>query len=225
MNLQKLALRTIYEHQERQGPVRSALKNFLLVPPAITRMRLNVKPLIVLLLAFACLQGTAQQSKPAFHSIMQGGLLEGQRGSAFQLQAINGYAYKTWFAGIGAGLDYYHTRSIPVFLNLRKAFFAGDKSPFLYASGGYHFPWLKAAEENWFSTKGKGGLYYDIGLGYQVPVMKKSAFFFSAGFSGKDFSVEESDRVWITPWPMPEPNRRRFDHNLRRLSIQTGFRL
>ena len=67
----------------------------------------------VLFLAFTlCLSGmvSAQQKTVTgiwqFHSINNVGLLEGQTGSAFQLQSINGMQYQSWFAGIGLGLDF-----------------------------------------------------------------------------------------------------------------------
>ena len=118
-----------------------------------------------------CLQATAQKNSYRFQSNMQFGLLEGEQGSAFQLQTINGVQHKTWFAGLGVGLDYYHTRSIPLFLNVRKEIFKGEKTPFVYASGGYHFPWLRAEDKDWYITETKGGLYFDAGIGYQVPVL------------------------------------------------------
>ena len=91
-----------------------------------------MKKLLALALLFGCLHSSAQKPKYTFQSNMQFGLLEGQRGSAFQLQTVNGLQFNTWFAGLGAGLDYYHTRSIPLFLNLRKSFFSGEKTPFIF---------------------------------------------------------------------------------------------
>lgn len=176
------------------------------------------------LVLFLSLQSAAQKSGFVFQSTVQGGLLEGSMGGAFQLQSINGIRYKTWTAGAGAGLDYYHTRSIPVFLHVRKAFGTGTQTPFLYASGGYHFPWLKDDDKSGGFTEADGGLYYDAGIGYQLPVLKKSALFFSIGYSQKSFSREEMDGAVIAIWPMPAPRTRLHEFDLRRLSIQTGLR-
>ena len=173
---------------------------------------------------FTGLQASAQKAGLTFQTSVQGGLLEGERGSAFQLQTINGFKHKTWAAGVGVGLDYYHTRSIPLFLNLRKSFSDNSKTPFLYLSGGYHFPWLKEEDKYWGETKADGGLYMDAGIGYQVSFMKKSALFFSAGYSQKNYSRTETDGIVIAIWPMPAPQSRKFDFDLRRLSIQTGLR-
>lgn len=184
-----------------------------------------MKKLFSFFLFFTCFYASAQNSGYKFQTIVQGGLLEGERGGAFQMQAINGFQFKTWFAGVGVGLDYYHVRSIPVFLNVRKAFKNSEKTPFLYVNGGYHFPWLKEEDKMWGITETSGGLYFDAGIGYQLPVMKKSSLFFSAGFSQKAYSQKGTDGVWIAIWPWPGPPQTRlYEYNLRRLSIQTGIR-
>lgn len=184
-----------------------------------------MKHLLSLLLLLNCFCGSAQQSGYKLQTMVQGGLIEGESGNAFQLHTVNGFQYKTWFAGVGAGLDYYHVRSIPVFLNVRKAFQNSEKTPFVYLSGGYHFPWLKEEDKLWHITETSGGLYYDAGLGYQLPVGKKSSLFFSAGFSQKRYQEKVTDDVWIAIWPWPGPQQTRLvDYNLRRLSIQTGIR-
>jgi hypothetical protein len=155
---------------------------------------------------------------------VQAGLLEGEEGSAFQLHTINGVQHKTWFGGVGVGLDYYHTRTIPLFLSFRKAFQNGNKSPFLYVNGGYNFPWLREQDKDWYESTAKGGLYYDAGVGYQLPVLKTSTLFFTLGFSQKNFSITQKNG-WMGIWPEPLPSPTHvFDYNLRRLSIQTGLR-
>lgn len=178
----------------------------------------------LLLLLISCLQAAAQKEKFVFQSTVQAGLLEGERGGAFQLQTIHGFRYKTWSAGLGTGLDFYHTRSIPVFMNLRKAFGSGTQTPFVYASGGYNLPWLKEEDKYWGFSGADGGLYFDAGIGYQLPVFKTSALFFSAGYSQKNFSRRETDGFVIAIWPAPPPRTRLHEYELRRLSIQTGLR-
>lgn len=184
-----------------------------------------MRSLLKIVLLFLCVQASAQKQGYRYQGSVQGGLLEGKGGSAFQLQTVNGLQYKTWAAGVGVGLDYYHTRSIPLFLSLRKNMGAGSKTPFVYLNGGYHFPWLKEANDGWYISKAKGGLYYDAGIGYQVPVFKASSLFFSLGFSGKEFTRTQTfDGPVIAIYPAPWPDTRLYEFNLRRLSIQTGLR-
>jgi hypothetical protein len=182
-----------------------------------------MRKLIPFVLFFFALQASAQGPGYRFQSKVQAGLLEGEQGSAFQLQTIHGFQKKTWFAGIGTGLDYYNIRSLPVFLNLRKDLFNREKTPFVYASGGYHFLWLREEDKRYNITDSKGGLYFDAGVGYQLPV-KKSALYFTAGYSQKNFSQKGHDEVWITIWPAPMPQTRTYEYELRRLSVQMGLR-
>src|SRR5664279_970813 len=74
-----------------------------------------------------------------FRSIINLGLLEGQAGSAFQLQTLNGVQSNSWFAGLGIGLDYYRYRTIPLFLEIRKEFGKQQNKPFVYMDGGMSF--------------------------------------------------------------------------------------
>ncbi|HVY74956.1 MAG TPA: hypothetical protein VG890_09015, partial [Puia sp.] len=97
--------------------------------------------LFIILVLILATRGTTFAQNPSsskawqFHSINQVGLLEGESGSSWQLQTVNGMSYKSWFAGIGVGLDYYRLRGIPLFLDLRKTFGHSRNKPFVYADG------------------------------------------------------------------------------------------
>lgn len=182
-----------------------------------------MKKLIGLFLLLLSLGAVAQKVKPSFVATVQGGLLEGEAGSAFQLKAVNGFQKQSWSAGIGFGLDYYHTRSLPLFLDLRKSFGKGVRTPFVYANGGYHFPWLKT-DEQWNGVDVKGGLYMDAGIGYAFPAFKNTRLFFSAGYSQKNYSKVSGYPVYIDIFPPPPMSKVTSDFKLRRFSIQTGLR-
>src|SRR5688572_21595778 len=117
-----------------------------------------------------CIASLAQDNEKkscscGFQSILNIGLLEGQGGSDFLIQSINGYRYKGWFAGIGAGIDYYRFRSIPLFLDIRKNILNNNFTPFVYADAGIHFPWSKDDESYYWGASMSNGLYYDAGIG------------------------------------------------------------
>src|SRR5687768_15390308 len=112
-----------------------------------------MKGIFILTLLFIFCTGiaTAQKNEKkgcscSFQSLLNIGLLEGQESSEFQIQTINGIQYKGWFAGIGAGVDYYRFRSIPLFLDIRKNILNKNFTPFIYADAGIHFPWKKDNE-------------------------------------------------------------------------------
>ncbi|HMH33775.1 MAG TPA: hypothetical protein VK543_12135 [Puia sp.] len=173
-----------------------------------------------------CIWGFSQQvPKTAswrFHSINQAGLLEGEVGSAFQIQTINGIQHRTWFGGIGLGLDYYRFRGIPFFLDLRKAFSFSGKRFFVYADGGIHFPWPTDNEKGFSGNNFFNGFYTDIGLGYELIPLAKNSWILSLGYSYKKVAEGRVDAFC----PMGGPcnvNRYRFDYELNRLSIKIGF--
>lgn len=178
--------------------------------------------LFVVALATAAM-ASAQKNKLTYQPLIQVGLLEGEGGSAFQLQTVQGVQLKTWSAGVGAGLDYYHTRSVPVFLDLRKAFPHKRQGAFVYADGGYNFPWLTTTDKQFFSGETKGGLFYDAGLGYEFPVSSSQRLFFSAGYSYK-FQQQEFSNFYC-PFIGPcYTDNSVMKYSLRRLSIKTGLR-
>lgn len=173
-----------------------------------------------------CFYAATAQKKIQYQTSIEAGLLEGQQGSAIQIHLSPGIKMNTWNVGMGVGLDYYDVRSIPVYLNLQKSVFSKDRSPFLYLKGGYHFPWVKNADNdrNWWQQKETmGGLYYNGGIGYQLPALKGGSLFFAAGYSYKFYAEETSQQVVCITQPCPE-YKERFEYKLRRVSLTTGLR-
>ena len=154
------------------------------------------------------------------------GLLEGDKSSSFQLQLVNGFAFKSWYAGIATGIDYYFMRSIPLSIYTEKTL--SQKLPFfLYGSGGVHFIWQRDLGND-FAWNGDSefnhGLYYDAGLGYRFPVARNGAIRLSIGFSEKQF---KETRNWqnYDIWGRPlQQQKEIYSYSLRRLSLRAGFR-
>ena len=82
---------------------------------------------VFLLVQLICV---AQKTKPKFASINQFGIAWGASDDALQLQTVNGAVYKTFFTGLGIGLDYYWERTVPVFIDLRKDVLIKNESGF-----------------------------------------------------------------------------------------------
>lgn len=183
--------------------------------------------IIFLLLGFGYLahaQSPKSTPKLSFRSINQIGFLSGQAGTEPLAQTINGVQYKTFSTGIGIGLDYYKERSIPLFLDIRKHVFHKPQTPFVYLDGGYHFPWTHDKAEEWIRTTVKGGLYYDVGIGYRFPTFKTGAIHVSLGYSAKNMSETINHNPWRSSWPLPE-DYQQFDYTLRRYSFKMGLTL
>src|SRR5688572_26776039 len=101
-----------------------------------------MKPKLILycLVAVFSLSAYAQKSKIKFNSINTFGVAAGESRPFGLLQTVNGVMYNNYFGGIGAGLDYYSYRTIPVFIDLRRSIGKLNKG-FIYADLGYNFPW------------------------------------------------------------------------------------
>jgi hypothetical protein len=181
---------------------------------------------LLVVFIFSFLVSFAQQKKFSFSGAVEAGLLEGEQGSAFQLGAMAGIRKNTWAFSLGSGLDYYSVRSIPVYLDVQKNIFNKAKTPFVYVSGGYHFLWLAETFDDWswrHDWEKKGGFYYKAGIGYQLPALKNSSLYFSAGYSEKEHSENYTSTFPCLIGPCPE-YKETISNRLRRLSITTGLR-
>lgn len=151
------------------------------------------------------------------------GLLEGDNGSALNLQSINGFNYKSWFTGIGAGIDYYRIRSVPIFLSINKNIAIKRNVFYITADGGLNFPWLKENEVTWNVSNFKEGIIAGTGVGYKISLNEsKQAILLNAGYSFKRLNEKrEIISPCLTP-PCPvDIEKTRYDFN--RLLIRAGF--
>ena len=102
-----------------------------------------MKNLLLLVLLISMLSAHSQTNKKndcncKYSFTNQVGLMEGQKES-FLVQTIHGIRTRSWFGGVGVGIDGYRVRSIPLFLDVRKTFGKKANALFAYADGGVHF--------------------------------------------------------------------------------------
>lgn len=137
-------------------------------------------------------QETRQEQPPkkgcscSFVPMLQFGSLMGEKGGYLQLQTIQGIRYKTWYAGVGVGVDWYGIKGAPVFLVLRKDIFKTPNSPFFYADGGIHLAHMNNEKGTWLNNSYSNGFYSDVGFGLRVGVSRRSKLLLSGGYSYKD---------------------------------------
>jgi hypothetical protein len=185
---------------------------------------MQAKYFLIVIFLFITTLLQAQEKKASFEGSVQAGLLEGQQGSALHFGAAGGARIHTWSTTLGTGLDFYGVRSIPLYLTVQKNIFNRQQTPFVYAGGGYHFPWVPTNyKDSWGEYKTTGGLYYNAGIGYQLQALKKAALFFTAGFSFKQFSEETRATYMCLNGPCPEYYEK-TEFGLKRLSVTTGLR-
>jgi hypothetical protein len=158
-----------------------------------------------------------------FGSINQIGVMSGENGNNLMLQTINGFRYKTWFIGAGVGIDWYHTTTIPLFLDIRKNLLAKTNSPFLYVDGGIQAMNSAMKEGTHISDDYKTSAYYDVGLGYHIGLKNNNALLMSAGYSRK--SLEYTQNYWnLCPAGTCPTNKDTYKYELNRLTLKVGYR-
>lgn len=172
-------------------------------------------------------QAKADKQKIILGSISNIGLINGSNGPSVSLQTILGASFMGSFAGVGAGLDYYRFRSIPLFFDLRHEFGKGHRNIFVYGDIGYNYDWLsdKNKENNYlFSISNyKGGIYYDAGLGYKISFNRKDALLLSVGYSEK--KIENEAGATFCPFAGPcSPDMEKYSYTMRTLIIKAGWR-
>ena len=168
-------------------------------------------------------QGKGNGCNCGFQALVQAGMLEGATGPSWNIQTINGVHYKSWFAGLGVGLDHYSMRTIPLFIDVRRELFNKRRTPFVYADGGIHFDWLKTKEKSgWGSGDYNRGLYYDIGGGYKISFGKRDALLVSAGYTLKKLR-EERTLVLQCIAPPCNPSTEYYNYSFSRLTFKVGW--
>lgn len=120
------------------------------------------------------------------------GIIAGAKGTEALFQLSGGITYDRYFFGVGAGLDRYELRSIPLFADLRIDFLK-TRAAFVYLNVGYTLPGDYDNSEEFYKTSDdmNGGLYFDSGLGYRIPLGGTHNLLFSAGYSQKRMSHEK----------------------------------
>lgn len=180
---------------------------------------------LILLLLLTCSQA---QDKAKYSSMNYAGLLEGDNGSAFQLQTVQGVKFSRWFTGIGTGLDYYYLRSVPLFLSVNRSLFNQPRTPYFSLDGGVNFAWYKREREQWSNFLGSEfspALYWGAALGYKVSTRnKKDALLLNIGYSFKQLKEDQEQVVFCVNPPCP-PKVEHYNYKLNRVSVKLGWQL
>ncbi|MGZ5190552.1 MAG: hypothetical protein ACXWCZ_05995 [Flavisolibacter sp.] len=187
---------------------------------------MKLKILLLFSVAVLALGKLHAQEKLKFTSTNLAGIVMGSSEPAFQVQTINGVRYKDFSAGIGVGMDNYYYKSIPVFLHLTQKFSIKDFSPFVYADIGLNFPEDRTGEEEfWEASKYSKGLYFDLGIGYSIPLYKKMSMSFSLGYSQKHMDEKRAQGYFIG-FPngiYHELPSEYYSYTFRRISLKAGL--
>lgn len=181
--------------------------------------------IFLLLLLFT---GAGAQVKARYSSMNYVGLLEGDNGTAFQLQTVQGIRFSRWFTGIGTGLDYYYLRSVPLFLSVNRNLFNQPRTPYVSLDGGINFAWYRREQERWSDFIGSDfspSLYWNAGIGYKVYMRnRKDALLLNIGYSYKQLEEDQEQAVFCVSPPCP-PRVEHYNYKLNRVSVKLGWQL
>jgi len=183
---------------------------------------------ILISLAVVASADLQAQGSLEFRSQNYIGLLEGDNGSAFQFNTINGVQKGTWFAGLGTGFDWYLYRSVPLFLSVNKDWKPSNRTFFFSVDGGVNFPWIKDEPQrtpwdDFITDEFKAGYFWGAGLGYKAGFKnKKDALVLNLGYSFKQLKEERTVPMPCISPPCPTSTDR-YNYKTNRVSVRLGW--
>jgi hypothetical protein len=165
-----------------------------------------------------------------FTNITQIGMLSGKTEQVPSVQTINGIAVGPYSIGLGAGYDSYGHKSVPLFLDTRRAFGRRKVKLLVYADGGLNLPLrMKSLPEKWddgnIAYQFNRSLYAEGGLGISNRIGKHSNMQLTIGYSYKHFSYTEHSQLWYSmPYTYSVGNAT-YNYYYRRFSLRLGLQL
>ncbi len=160
------------------------------------------------------------------------GLLNGDHSTSAQVKLTGGIQKSGWMFGLGAAIDYYKIRTVPVFADMRYSF-GKNANYFSYANLGTDLVWPTETQYSQrlimgIITKNKfnNGIYADVGLGYAFKEEKKQGLVISIGYSVKTLHSSYQETVYkeFPPYGI-EYRDRKLDYTLNRLVLRLGVRI
>lgn len=183
---------------------------------------------LLTLLLLVTVVANAQKKAIKYSNITSVGWLTGSSQGVFTIQTINGIKVDKWRVGVGVGIDNYGTKSIPVFVDVRRSFGHKKWQPLAYADAGinYTLHWGN------FAVKDYNNQYYfdvdntffgEFGIGMSNKISKRACFNITAGFSYKHLSYREKDNYGFIYPSGSNPTVYQFDYYYKRLALRVGL--
>ncbi|MFC2117900.1 hypothetical protein ACFLSY_04580 [Bacteroidota bacterium] len=157
--------------------------------------------------------------KTGYYNLTDMGVLIGtgnnEKTAPFSINMINAYRFSPHFsAGLGAGVEFFSTPVIPLFIDARYEFYDGEFSPFVYLNGGYSFQ-VGENYDYYTDTNSKGGLMAGSGIGIRISLNNKSHLVVSMGYRFQQLTYS-----YYEEWT--DDTIDRFE-KLSRFAIRIGF--
>lgn len=190
-----------------------------------------MKPFFIILMALMGM-GTKSQvsfSKDSlrFRAQQWVGHLEGANGSAFQFNTVAGVSKGVHFLGIGGGIDWYHFRSIPVYLSYQRVLPWGGGRFFVNGDAGVNYNWappsVRSRWNDFVSDRFFPSTYLESGLNYRTFFKnKRDALLFHLGLGYKRLK-EDKELPGTCLVPPCGTVIEHYDYQMTRLSVKLGW--
>lgn len=156
-----------------------------------------------------------------FYHEFRGGLLIGEENASGTIHTINGYQFNQFLGtGLGVGLNKFgNYLTVPIYATVKGYIQDKKVSPFYYGDIGYGLAWHSNKNDDVFELDNvKGGLYWQLGLGYQINFYN-SSLVLSLGYVNQG---SQADYTYYRPWDLSdvEVTEKRL---LRRFNLSVGF--
>jgi len=156
-----------------------------------------------------------------FYHEIRGSLLFGEENIDVGLHSINGYQFNQYLGtGLGLGVNKFgNYLAMPIYANVKGYIYDRKVSPFYFGDIGYGYAWNTNKNENVFEVENvKGGLYWQLGLGYQFNFYS-SSLILSMGYVNQH---SKADYVYYRPWDLDDVEISE-SRVLRRFNLSIGF--
>jgi hypothetical protein len=146
----------------------------------------------------------SQQSKTGYTGSLEAALVNGGYESNAAITMTHGLGFKGITASVGAGIDYYRFRSVPVFIDLKKYFTIAKLQPFIQASAGLNVAWptteQKIVQRWWWQGNDtisfSNGIYSKAVMGIVLNPGKQVKISAVAGWSYKSVTTRYDELVF-----------------------------
>lgn len=150
------------------------------------------------------------------------------KNNGFGIETIHGIKLKNNLAiGLGLGYDTYQLASVPLFIDVRKAWGKGKIKPFVYADGGLNFNLHndEYPKKWWWSNTDafifKQSSYTAFGVGISRVINKESRFTASIGASTKQLKYDYNYSYWA--WDAIYNPQYKYNFKFQRYVLKLGI--
>lgn len=147
----------------------------------------------------------------------------------YQLETVIGYHFLyRYYAGVGAAIDDYAYRAVPVFASFKADLLLRKTTPFVYVNTGMAHAWPRSTTLVYGqkADKNEAGWYLDAGIGQKLWIDGSHSIHLSIGYSLERFDFVFKQKDWGNPQPTIESFRTDvYRYRFNRLVLKLGFTL